>query len=53
VGEPLFIGGVVAAGGLVGSLIKTERWEPVPGAVVSLRVLPRRRGVQAEVVLAF
>jgi hypothetical protein len=53
VGEPLFIGGMVAAGGLVGTLIKTERWEPVSASGVSLRMSPRRRGVQAEVVLTF
>jgi len=53
VGEPLFVGGMVAAGGLVGTLIKTERWERVPTSAVSLRMSPRRRGVQAEVVLTF
>jgi hypothetical protein len=53
VGEPLFIGGMVAAGGLVGTLIKTERWEPVSKSGVSLRMSPRRRGVQADVVLTF
>ena len=53
VGEPLFIGSMVAVGGLVGTLIKTERWERVPASTVSLRMSPCRRGVQAEVVLAF
>jgi hypothetical protein len=53
VGEPLFVGGMVAAGGLVGTLIKTERWERVPTSAVALRMSPRRRGVQAEVVLTF
>lgn len=52
--EPLFIGGMVAVGGLVGTLIKTERWERVSTTpAVSLRVWPGGRGVQAEVVLAF
>ncbi len=53
VGEPLFIGGLVAAGGVVGSLIKTERWERIPASRISLRLSPRRRGAQAEIVLAF
>jgi hypothetical protein len=53
VGEPLFIGGLVAAGGLVGSQIKTERWDRVPVSRVSFRLSPWRRGIQAEVVLAF
>jgi hypothetical protein len=53
VGEPLFIGSIVAVGGLVGTLIKTEQWERVPTSAVSLRMSPRRRGVQAEVVLTF
>ena len=53
VGEPLFIGGLVAAGGVVGSLIKTERWERVPLSRVSLRLSPHRRGAEAEIVLAF
>jgi hypothetical protein len=53
VGEPLFIAGVIAAGGIVGSQIKTERWEQVPLSRVSFRLSPRRRGVHAELVLAF
>jgi hypothetical protein len=53
VGEPLFIGGMVAAGGLVGSLVKTERWERIPLSTVSARVGPAGRGVRAEVVLTF
>jgi len=53
VGEPLFIGGMVAAGGIVGSLFKTERWERLPVSAVSVRVLPRRRGAQAEIVFTF
>jgi hypothetical protein len=53
VAEPLFIGGMVAAGGIVGSLIKTERWEHVPVSAVSARVRPSPRGVRAEVVLTF
>ncbi len=53
VGEPLFIGGMVAAGGLVGTLITTERWERVPTSAVSLRMSPHRRGMKAEVALTF
>lgn len=53
VAEPLFIGGLVAAGGVVGSMIKTERWERVSASRVSLRLCPHRRGAQAEIVLAF
>jgi hypothetical protein len=53
VGEPLFVGGMVAAGGVVGSLIKTERWERVPMPAVSARVMLRRRGVAVELALRF
>jgi hypothetical protein len=53
VGEPLLIGGMIAAGGIVGSLIKTERWEHVPVSAVSARVLPRKRSVGLELVLSF
>jgi hypothetical protein len=53
VGEPILIGGLVAAGGVVGSQIKTERWERVPASRVSLRLRPHRQGAQAEIVLAF
>ncbi len=51
--EPLFIGGMVAVGGLVGTLIKTERWERVSTSAASLRMWPCGRGVRAEVVLSF
>ena len=51
--EPLFIGGMVAAGGVVGSLFKTERWESLPVSAVSVRVLPHRRGAHAEIVVTF
>ena len=53
VGEPLFIGGMLAAGGLVGTLVKTEQWERPSTAAVSVRLLARGRGVQAQVVVAF
>jgi len=53
VGEPLFIAGVVAAGGVVGSQIKTERWERVPLSRVAIRLIPAPRGAGAELVLRF
>ena len=53
VGEPLFVGGMVAAGGLVGTLIKTERWERVPASAVSFGVSPHGRGLRVEVALRF
>ncbi len=53
VGEPLFIGGMLAAGGLVGTLVKTEQWERPSTAAVSVRLSARGRGVQAQVVVAF
>ena len=53
VGEPLFVGGMVAAGGVVGSLVKSEQWERVPLSRVSVSVRPRKRGAQAEVVVRF
>jgi hypothetical protein len=53
VGEPLFVGGMVAAGGLVGTLIKTERWERVPASAVSFGVSPHGRGLRVAVALRF
>lgn len=53
VGEPLFIGGMIAAGGVVGSLFKTERWERLPVSSVSVRVLPDGRRARAEIVVRF
>jgi hypothetical protein len=53
VGEPLLIAGMVGAGGVVGSFFKTERWERLPVSAASVRVIPRKRGVQAEIVVRF
>lgn len=53
VGEPLLVGGLLVTGGIVGSLIKSERWETMPLGRVSLRLAPTRRGAQLQVVLAF
>src|SRR5512139_4317305 len=40
VGEPLFIGGMLAAGAGIGSLVKTERWERVPLGGPSIGIGP-------------
>jgi hypothetical protein len=53
VGEPLFVGGLLAAGAGVGSLVKTERWERVPANGVSVGIGPSPRGVQARIVVRF
>jgi hypothetical protein len=53
VGEPLFIGGMLAAGAGIGAMVKTERWERVPAGGVSLGIAPRPRGLQAQIVLTF
>ena len=50
VGEPLFIGGMLAAGAGVGSLVRTERWERLP--VGGVAVGPGR-GFHARVVVTF
>lgn len=53
VGEPLFVAGMVGTGALVGTLIKTERWERVPTPALSLGVSPHGRGVRVQVALRF
>ena len=53
VGEPLFVGGMLVAGAGIGSVVKTERWERVPAAGVSVGIGSRPRGIQARVVLRF
>jgi hypothetical protein len=53
VGEPLFIGSLLAVGAGVGAAVKTERWEPVSSARVSLELAPAQRGVQARVAVRF
>ncbi len=53
VGEPLFIGGMLAAGAGVGALVKTERWERVPVREASIQIGPVRGGLQVRVALGF
>jgi hypothetical protein len=53
VGEPLFIGGMLAAGAGVGALVKTERWERVPLREASIQLSPVRGGLQVRVALGF
>jgi hypothetical protein len=52
-GEPLVIGGYLATGALVGSLVKTERWREV-GLPSAGRVGSRNRpGLRLEVAVRF
>jgi hypothetical protein len=53
VGEPLFVGGMLAAGAAVGSMVKTERWERVPVGAASAGLAPHARGLQARFVWSF
>jgi len=53
VAEPLFVGGLLAAGAGLGTLVKTERWERVPSGGVSVGIGPAPRGLQARVVVRF
>jgi hypothetical protein len=53
VGEPLFIGGMLAAGAGVGALVKTERWERVPSGQASIQIGRVRGGLQVRLVLGF
>ena len=53
VGEPLFIGGMLAAGAGVGTLVKTERWERVPSEGVSIGIGPAPGGIQARIAVRF
>jgi len=53
VSEPLFVGGMLALGAGVGTLVKTERWERVPAGTVSVGIGPAPRGLQARVVVRF
>lgn len=53
VGEPLFIGGMLAAGAGVGALVKTERWERVPSGEARIQIGPVRGGLQVRVALGF
>jgi hypothetical protein len=53
VGEPLFVGSLLAAGAGIGSLIKTEQWARVELAAGAARLAPRTRAVQARIILRF
>jgi hypothetical protein len=53
VNEPLFVGGLLAVGAGVGTLVKTERWERVPAGGVSVRLGPAPRGLQAQLAVRF
>lgn len=53
VGEPVFIGGVLAAGAGIGSLIRRERWERIPESRLSVSLDPVARGAVARVAWRF
>jgi hypothetical protein len=53
VGELWFIASMVLTGGVVGTLVKTERWDEQVPFQVSLLVEPRRRGGSVQLVLRF
>jgi len=53
VGEPLFIGSMLAAGAGVGALVKTERWERLPSGAASIQIGPVRGGLHVRVALGF
>jgi hypothetical protein len=52
-GEPLVIGGMLAAGAGIGTMVKTERWERVAPGGVSVGIGPAAGGLQARVVVRF
>lgn len=52
-GEPLVIGGYLATGALVGSLVKTERWSEVPLPSAGSVVSRSRPGFRLEVAVRF
>jgi hypothetical protein len=53
VGEPLVIGGMLAAGAGVGAMVKTERWERVSPDRLSIGIGPAPRGFQARIAFRF
>lgn len=53
VGEPLFVGGILAAGAGIGSVVKTERWQRVPTSSASISPGSRGRGIEMKVVVRF
>ena len=53
VGEPAFVGGLLAAGAGIGALVKTEHWQPVPTGSVSIPPAPRGRGPGLQFTVTF
>ncbi len=53
VGEPAFVGGLLAAGAGIGALVKTERWQPVPIGSVWIAAGPRGRGAVFQFNVTF
>ena len=53
VNSPLFIGGLLAVGAGVGSMIKTERWERVPDSAVAVSIAPTKGGCGVRLRLQF
>jgi hypothetical protein len=53
VGEPFVIGGMLAAGAGIGTLVKTERWERVSPDRLSIAIGPAPGGFQARVSVTF
>lgn len=53
VGEPAFLGGLLATGAGIGALVKTETWRPVPKGSVSIAPGPRGRGAGLQFTVTF
>ena len=53
VGEPLFVAGVVTAGGLVGRRFEKECWREVKDFGLAVAPVARGRGLQAQLALRF
>lgn len=53
VGEPAFIGGLLAGGAAIGSLVKRERWERVSDRSLALWLTPERRGATLRLAVRF
>ena len=59
-GAPMYVGAAlvgvgagVGIGALIGSLVRTDIWEPVPGVQVRASLAPRRGGIAAGVSVSF
>jgi hypothetical protein len=52
-GEPLVIGGYLATGALVGSLVRTERWSEVPRPSAGRAASQGRPGLRLQVAVRF